>query len=45
MDRLNAYIDAIEDSEMRQIMKLRYLNGLSWQQVDFSIGKHDESYS
>jgi hypothetical protein len=44
MDRLNDYIDSIEDSEMRQIMQLRYRNGLSWQEIAFQIGEHDESY-
>ena len=29
---------------MRLILSLRYINGLSWQQVAFSIGEYDESY-
>jgi len=44
LNRLNRYIESIEDSEMRMIMSLRYINGLSWQQVAFSIGEHDEQY-
>lgn len=44
LNRLNRYIASIEDSEMRLIMALRYVNGLSWQQVAFSIGEHDEQY-
>lgn len=44
LNRLNRYIESIEDSEMRLIMSLRYINGLSWQQVAFSIGEHDEQY-
>jgi len=44
LNRLNRYIESIEDSEMRMILSLRYINGLSWQQVAFSIGEHDEQY-
>lgn len=40
--RLCVFIDGIEDSMMRQILSLRYINGLSWQQVAFSIGEGDE---
>lgn len=43
LNRLNRYIDSINNSEMRQIFSLRYVNGLSWQQIAFSIGHHDES--
>lgn len=42
-NRLNCYISSVDDSEMRQILTLRYVNGLSWQQVAFSIGYQDES--
>lgn len=38
LNRLNRYIESIDDSQMRMIMTLRYVNGLSWQQVAFSIG-------
>lgn len=38
MNRLNAYIDGVEDSLTRQILTLRYVNGLSWQQVADSVG-------
>jgi hypothetical protein len=41
---LNEEIFKIPDSEMRQIISLRYINNLTWQQVAFSIGEHDESY-
>lgn len=37
-NRLNRYIATIEDSQMRQILSLRYVNGMSWTQVAFSIG-------
>lgn len=38
LNRLNAYIDGVEDSLTRQILTLRYVNGLSWQQVADSMG-------
>lgn len=38
LDRLNRYINTIEDSLMRQILSLRYVNGLSWKEVACSIG-------
>lgn len=43
-NRLNRYINGIEDAQMRMILSMRYVNGLSWQQVAFSIGESDESY-
>ena len=43
-NRLNRYINGIEDAQMRMILSLRYVNGLSWQQVAFAIGESDESY-
>lgn len=42
--RLENFISGIDDSQMRLILSLRYINGLSWQQVAFSIGEYDESY-
>ncbi len=38
LNRLNRYIQGIDDSEIRMIFSLRYVNGLSWQQIAFSIG-------
>ena len=43
--RLNAYIDGVEDSLTRQILTLRYVNGLSWQQVANSVGGANTEYS
>jgi hypothetical protein len=37
-NRLNRYIESIDDSEMRIILSLRYLNGLGWQQIANEIG-------
>ena len=44
LNRLNRYINTIDDSQMRLILSLRYINGLSWQQIAFSIGEYDEQY-
>jgi hypothetical protein len=38
LNRLNRYISSIQDSEIRLIITLRYINGLSWRQIAFSIG-------
>ncbi len=37
-EELEEYIDTVQDSLIRQILILRYVNGLSWQQVAASIG-------
>lgn len=37
-NRLNRYIASVEDAQMRMILSLRYVNGLSWQQVADGIG-------
>jgi hypothetical protein len=37
-NRLLDYINSIDDSYIRQIMSLRFINGLSWRQISFSIG-------
>ncbi len=44
LNRLNRYIESVEDSQMRMILSLRYVNGLTWQQIAFSIGECDEQY-
>lgn len=38
IERLNQFIDTIDDSEMRQIFILRYRSGLSWQGVARNLG-------
>ncbi|QCH27816.1 hypothetical protein EZN00_01414 [Clostridium tyrobutyricum] len=40
LNRLNRYIESIDDSQMRMIMTLRYVNGLSWEQVSSSISPY-----
>lgn len=41
---MEKFISELDDSQMRMIVSLRYINGLSWQQIAFSIGEFDESY-
>ena len=38
IDEINGYIDNIPDSLTRQIISLRYINNLTWEQVAESIG-------
>ena len=38
-NRLNRYINSVGDSLTRQILSLRFVNGLSWNQVAASIGE------
>ena len=41
---LTQFIHDIPDSRMRLILTERYLNGLTWLDVAFSIGEYDEQY-
>ena len=41
---LEDYIAGIDDSLIRQIIRLKYIEGLTWQRVAFRIHKHDEQY-
>jgi len=38
LNRLTRYINGIEDSYIRQILSLRYINGISWVRIAFTIG-------
>lgn len=38
VEETNEFIESIDDSLIRQIIALRYINGLSWGQVAASIG-------
>lgn len=37
-EKVNRFIDSIEDSEMRMIIALKYINGLTWKQIAISLG-------
>jgi hypothetical protein len=41
--RLQRFINTVDDSQIRLILQLRYINGLPWQQIAFSVGSGDES--
>lgn len=43
LNRLNRYISSIEDSHIRQIFQLRYVNGLSWQDVAYCVGRSEDA--
>ena len=38
------FINNISDSQLRQILRLRYLDDLTWYKVARGIGEHDEQY-
>jgi hypothetical protein len=40
LNRLNRYIESVQDVEARMILSLRYINGLSWNQVAASISPY-----
>ena len=37
------FINSIEESELRRLFTLRYINGYSWQKIAFALGSYDES--
>lgn len=37
-DKVLDYIDTVQDSTMRQILMLKYINGLTWDQIGREIG-------
>ena len=47
MEQMNAlvgFIDAIDDSYLRQIMAGRYIDGLTWKEVAARMGERSEQY-
>lgn len=40
LNRLNRYIESIENSEIRMILSFRYINGLCWEQVAANISPY-----
>lgn len=45
LNRLNRFIETVDDSMMRQILSFRYVNGLAWRQIAFSIGGNNTADS
>lgn len=43
-EKIERFIGSLEDSKLRLIMRLRYINCLRWQEIAFEIGHYDESY-
>ena len=41
---IEKWLDTVEDSLIRRIVRWKYIEGKTWQQVAFRIGKHDEQY-
>lgn len=44
LELVNAFIETIDKSNIRNMIKLYYIDGLTWQQVAERIGEHDESF-
>ena len=40
---IQEFINGIEESELRRLFTLRYINGHSWQKIAFTVGGYDES--
>lgn len=38
-EEIEEFTDTIDDSLIRQIITLRYINGLTWEQIAFSVGE------
>ncbi len=41
-NRLNRYIASVDDAQMRMILSLRYVNGLSWQEIAANMGQEGD---
>ena len=44
LNQIDRFIQNVEDSQMRIILTLRYVQGLTWQKIAYAIGEHDEQY-
>ena len=44
LNRLEKFIQTVEDSEIRTILALRYIRCLTWQKIAYMIGESDEQY-
>lgn len=41
---IEKWLNTVGDSLIRRIIRLKYVECMTWQQVAFRIGKHDEQY-
>ena len=37
--RLERYIDTVDDAEMRLIIRLRHINGLTWEEIGYEVNR------
>lgn len=44
LQKIEKFIDDIADDTARMVFRLKYMEGKTFQQIAFKIGKHDESY-
>lgn len=44
VEELQTFINGIEDSEMRSVFTLRYVNGYTWRQIAFALHHYEESF-
>lgn len=44
-NRLNRYIATVDDSLMREILMLRFVEGLSWEDVAYNLGGRNKAES
>ena len=42
--KIERFIDSIDDSETRTIVRLRAIDNLSWQDIAIKLGKSDKAY-
>lgn len=42
VEEMNRYLDNIEDSEIRQILSLRYIKGFTWRQIALHMGREGD---
>jgi hypothetical protein len=42
--KIERFVDSIEDSETRTIVRLRAIDNLSWQDIAIKLGKSDRAY-
>lgn len=42
---VKAWIEAIEDTQTRQVFELRYLKGQQWKQIEKKMGYRNEDYA
>ncbi len=45
LNRLDRYIQAVDDSLIRQIMIYRFVNGYSWRKIAFQVGGYNSADS